>query len=44
MDRKVNPDLNVALPRESNNIANDLGPIPNKIGDKVAATTRTKTK
>ena len=42
MDRKVNPDLNVALPRESNNIANDLGPIPNKIGDKVS--TRTKTK
>lgn len=39
MDRKVNPDKNVALPRESYNIANDMGPIPNKIGDKVATTT-----
>ena len=47
MNKKVNPDLNTALPREWNNVANDMGPIPNKIGDKVATTTtttRTKTK
>ena len=39
MNKKVNPDLNTQLPREWHNIANDLGPIPNKIGDKVATTT-----
>jgi FtsZ-interacting cell division protein ZipA len=39
MDKKVNPDLNTELPREWHNIANDMGPIPNKIGDKVATTT-----
>jgi FtsZ-interacting cell division protein ZipA len=36
MDKKVNPDLNTALPREWHNIANDMGPIPTKIGDKVS--------
>jgi hypothetical protein len=36
MDKKVNPDLNRELPRESYNIANDMGPIPNKIGEKVS--------
>ena len=36
MDRKVNPDTNAQLPRETHNIANDMGPIPNKIGDKVS--------
>jgi hypothetical protein len=30
---KINPDLNKALPRENHNIANDMGPIPNKIGE-----------
>ena len=35
MDKKVNPDLNTQLPRESHNIANDMGPIPEKIGQKV---------
>ena len=45
MDKKVNPDLNVALPREWHNMANDMGPIPNRIGDKVSTTTvKTKTK
>ena len=39
MNNKVNPDLNTQLPREFHNIANDMGPIPNKIGDKVATTT-----
>ena len=39
MNKKVNPDTNTRLPRESYNIANDMGPIPNKIGDKVATTT-----
>jgi hypothetical protein len=43
MDKKVNPDLNVGLPREWHNVANDMGPIPNKIGDKVATTTTTTT-
>ena len=36
MNRKVNPDNNRELPRESYNIANDMGPIPNKIGEKVS--------
>ena len=36
MDKKVNPDLNTQLPRESHNIANDMGPIPEKIGQKVS--------
>ena len=36
MDKKVNPDLNMRLPRESHNIANDMGPIPNRIGEKVS--------
>jgi hypothetical protein len=45
MNKKVNPDTNTALPREWHNVANDMGPIPNKIGDKVSTTTmRTKTK
>ena len=45
MNNKVNPDLNMQLPREFHNIANDMGPLPNRIGDKVASTTtRTKTK
>ena len=45
MNKKVNPDTNTQLPREWHNIANDLGPIPNKIGDKVATTTvKTKPK
>ena len=39
MNNKVNPDLNTQLPREFHNIANDMGPIPNKLGDKVATTT-----
>ena len=39
MNNKVNPDLNTQLPREFHNIANDMGPIPNRIGDKVATTT-----
>ena len=39
MNKKVNPDLNTQLPREWHNIANDMGPIPNKLGDKVATTT-----
>jgi hypothetical protein len=39
MDKKVNPDLNTQLPREWHNVANDMGPIPNKVGDKVATTT-----
>ena len=36
MDRKINPDKNAQLPRENHNIANDMGPIPTKIGDKVS--------
>lgn len=36
MDKKVNPDTNAQLPRESHNIANDMGPIPTKIGEKVS--------
>ena len=47
MDKKVNPDTNASLPREFHNIANDMGPIPNKIGDKVSTTTvkpKTETK
>lgn len=36
MDKKINPDHNTALPREWHNIANDMGPIPTKIGDKVS--------
>jgi cobalamin biosynthesis protein CbiD len=39
MDR-INPDNNTALPRERRNIANELGPIPQRIGDKVSMTTR----
>jgi hypothetical protein len=39
MNNKVNPDLNTQLPREWHNVANDMGPIPNKIGDKVATST-----
>ena len=39
MNKKVNPDTNPGLPREWHNIANDMGPIPNKIGDKVSTTT-----
>ena len=39
MNNKVNPDMNSQLPRESHNIANDMGPIPNRVGDKVASTT-----
>lgn len=39
MNKKVNPDLNTQLPREFHNVANDMGPIPNRIGDKVATTT-----
>ena len=35
MDKKINPDINAQLPRESHNIANDMGPIPEKIGQKV---------
>lgn len=42
MDKKVNPDLNSELPREPHNVANDMGPIPNKIGDKVS-TSKPKT-
>jgi hypothetical protein len=34
METKVNPDNNTALPREDRNIANELGPIPDKIGEK----------
>ena len=36
MDKKINPDKNAQLPREWHNIANDMGPIPTKIGDKVS--------
>ena len=36
MDRKINPDTNAQLPRESHNIANDMGPIPERIGQKVS--------
>ena len=36
MDKKVNPDLNRELPREAHNIANDMGPIPEQIGQKVS--------
>ena len=36
MDKKINPDHNAQLPREWHNIANDMGPIPTKIGDKVS--------
>jgi hypothetical protein len=36
MDKKVNPDLNMELPRESHNVANDMGPIPDQIGQKVS--------
>lgn len=36
MDKKVNPDLNKELPRESHNVANDMGPIPSRIGEKVS--------
>ena len=36
MDKKINPDKNAQLPRESLNIANRMGPIPEKIGDKVS--------
>jgi hypothetical protein len=39
MNKKVNPDLNTQLPREFHNVANDMGPIPNRIGDKVATGT-----
>ena len=39
MNNKVNPDMNTQLPRESHNIANDMGPIPNRVGDKIATTT-----
>jgi exosome complex RNA-binding protein Rrp42 (RNase PH superfamily) len=38
MDKKVNPDLNRELPRESHNVANDMGPIPDRIGQKVSTT------
>jgi len=36
MDRKINPDLNTSLPREWVNLANTMGPIPERIGDKVS--------
>ena len=36
MDKKINPDKNSQLPREQLNIANQMGSIPNKIGDKVS--------
>lgn len=36
MDRKINPDKNTQLPRETYNVANDMGPIPTRIGDKVS--------
>ena len=32
MDKKINPDTNTQLPRENHNIANDMGPIPERIG------------
>jgi hypothetical protein len=36
MDKKINPDKNAQLPREWLNMANKMGPIPNRIGDKVS--------
>jgi len=36
MDKKINPDLNKELPREAHNVANDMGPIPEQIGQKVS--------